>query len=508
MTQSPRLMPTRALVSVSDKTGVVELGHALHAEGIEIVSTGSTAGVLREAGLDVIDVSSVTGFVEALDGRVKTLHPHIHGGILADLSKPEHVETLAGWGASALGLVIVNLYPFVETVAAGASEDDIIENIDIGGPAMVRGAAKNHAHVVVVVSPDRYGALIEALRSGGTTLGLRREFAEEAFAHTARYDLAVSQWMSGGDRVSYSALKVGELRYGENSHQSAALFEGPSSAPGLAQARVLQGKEMSYNNYLDAEAAIRAAYDHTASTVAIIKHQNPCGIGSHEVLARAHQMAFAGDSLSAFGGVVATNREIDADTARSIAEVFTEVVVAPSFSAEALEILSGKENLRIVALPEGFTPPHREWRHISGGVLIQDSDQHFAPVSSWKLVAGSQPSAEVMESLEFAWRAVRSVKSNAIVLCSGRATVGIGMGQVNRVDSCRLAVERAGSRASGSVAASDAFFPFADGLEVLIAGGVSAVVQPGGSLRDGEVIAAAEAAGIAMFTTGERHFFH
>jgi len=508
MTTQQRLMPRRALLSLSDKTGVGELGTGLRALGIEIVSTGSTAAVLRDAGLEVTDVSSVTGFAEALDGRVKTLHPHIHGGILADLSKAEHVETLDSWDVEPIGLVVVNLYPFASTVASGAGEADVIENIDIGGPAMVRAAAKNHAHVAIVVDPARYPELLVELEAGGTTHAMRRELATEALAHTASYDLGISQWLSGGTLVSYRASLAGELRYGENSHQSAAVYEGLPATAGLAQAKVIQGKAMSYNNYLDAEAALRAAYDHEGAAVAIIKHQNPCGVAVHETLAHAHRLAFACDPLSAFGGVIAANREIDADTARSIVEAFTEVVVAPSFSPEALEVFAAKENLRIVVLPEGFTPPASEWRHISGGVLIQDTDQHFAPASQWTLVAGTQPSPEVMASLEFAWRAVRSVKSNAIVLAQGQATVGIGMGQVNRVDSCRLALERAGDRAPGSVAASDAFFPFADGLEILLAGGVSAVVQPGGSVRDAEVIAAAKAAGVALFTTGERHFFH
>jgi phosphoribosylaminoimidazolecarboxamide formyltransferase / IMP cyclohydrolase len=508
MTQGKKIMPSRALVSVSDKSGLIALGTALVSAGVEIVSTGSTAKALREANLPVLEVSEVTGFAEALDGRVKTLHPSIHGGILADRRNPQHLAALGELGITAIDWVIVNLYPFVETLAWGASDDDIIEQIDIGGPAMVRAAAKNFHSVAIVVSPERYPDLIEALGEGGTTLQWRRELAGEAFTHTARYDSAVSEWLTEGTSISYHASKLGDLRYGENSHQAAAVFAGHGVAPGLASARVLQGKEMSYNNYLDADAAVRAAFDHDTPSIAIIKHQNPCGIASDASLARAHELAHSCDPVSAFGGVIAANRNIDADVASSIVEVFTEVVVAPGFTSEALEIFSAKSHLRLVELPHGFQAPDREWRHISGGVLVQDADQHFAPSSSWTLAAGEAASPEVRASLEFAWRAVRAVKSNAILLAEGTASVGIGMGQVNRVDSCQLAVTRAGSRAQGSVAASDAFFPFADGLQILLDAGVRAVVQPGGSVRDDDVIAAAQAAGVTLYLTGERHFFH
>lgn len=508
MSSPERIMPRRALVSVSDKTGLLELGAALSATGVDIVSTGSTAATLREAGIAVMDVSEVTGFQEALDGRVKTLHPSIHGGILADRRNPEHLATLENLGITGIDWVIVNLYPFVETLASGATDDEIIEQIDIGGPAMVRAAAKNHHSVAVVVSPKRYGALMDELSRGGTTLEWRRELAAEAFTHTARYDSAVSQWLTEGESVSLHATKLGDLRYGENSHQAAAVFSSHALPPGLASAEVLQGKEMSYNNYLDADAALRAALDHEGPAVAIIKHQNPCGIATAPSLAEAHRLAHECDSVSAFGGVIAANREIDGETARSIAEIFTEVVVAPGFSAEAREVFSSKSNLRVVQLPEGFQRVDTEWRQISGGVLIQDADRHFAHPSTWTLVAGEAASADDLASLDFAWRAVRAVKSNGILLAQGTASVGIGMGQVNRVDSCHLAVSRAGERASGSVAASDAFFPFADGLHILLDAGVRAVVQPGGSVRDDEVIAAAQAAGVTMYVTGERHFFH
>jgi phosphoribosylaminoimidazolecarboxamide formyltransferase / IMP cyclohydrolase len=508
MSEAPRTMPRRALISVSDKAGLVDLGQALAQAGVEIISTGSTAQTLRDAGIEARDVSEVTGFPESLDGRVKTLHPKIHGGILADLRKDSHVVALEDLDIAAIGLVVVNLYPFVQTVASGAVGEDVIEQIDIGGPAMVRAAAKNHANVAIVVDPAAYAEIIEALLKGGTTLEQRQSLARDAFWHTARYDAAVAGWMSEGDFASLHGQKLGELRYGENSHQSAAVFANTLGQPGLASARVIQGKEMSYNNYVDADAALRAAYDHEAPTVAIIKHQNPCGIASADSLVSAHQLAHACDPVSAFGGVIAANRPIDADTARSIVEIFTEVVVAPGFSPEALEVFAQKANVRIVELPAGFAPEASEIRQISGGFLRQDADRHFAGAGDWTLVAGTQPDAETMESLEFAWRAVRAVKSNAILLAQGAASVGIGMGQVNRVDSCHLAVTRAGDRAAGSVAASDAFFPFADGASVLIDAGIRAIVQPGGSVRDDEVIKAASDAGVAMFFTGERHFFH
>jgi phosphoribosylaminoimidazolecarboxamide formyltransferase/IMP cyclohydrolase len=503
-----RIKPQRVLISVSDKTGLVELGTALAAAGVEIVSTGSTAATLREAGVEVIDVGSVTGFQEALDGRVKTLHPSIHGGILADLRKEDHRAQLEALGITPIQWVVVNLYPFVQSVAAGKTGDDVIEQIDIGGPAMVRAAAKNFHNVAIAVSPSQYGQLRVALEQGGTTLEQRRELAAAAYRHTAEYDAAVAGWFSEDSWMSAHGSKLATLRYGENSHQNAAVYQSTGALPGLAGARVIQGKEMSYNNYLDADAALRAAYDHVAPALAIIKHQNPCGIAQADSISEAHQRAHACDPVSAFGGVIAANREIDRETAESIVDIFTEVVIAPSFSPEALTVFSGKTNLRLVELPESFAQETHEWRHISGGFLIQEADRHFAPASQWTLVAGAMPEAAVLESLEFAWRAVRAVKSNAILLAQGTASVGIGMGQVNRVDSCHLAVSRAGERARGSVAASDAFFPFADGLTVLLDAGVAAVVSPGGSVRDEEVVAAAAASGVALFFTGERHFFH
>jgi len=501
----------RALISVSDKTGLIELARELTSAGVSLVSTGSTAKQIAAAGLEVTEVSSVTGFPESLDGRVKTLHPSIHGGILADVRLDSHREQLDELGIEPFELVVVNLYPFRETVAAGASYEESVEQIDIGGPAMVRASAKNHANVAIVVSPNRYDEVIAAVKDGGTDIELRKQLALEAFSHTADYDAAVSGWLAaqlGSERLGTSYSKVGDLRYGENSHQSAALYSDGSNT-GIASAEQLSGKEMSYNNYVDVDAALRCAYDFDQPAVAIIKHANPCGIAVGEDVAAAHAAAHETDPVSAFGGVIATNRTVTQKMAVQVAGVFTEVIAAPDYESEAVEILKTKKNLRILRLPAGYALPEREIRQVSGGLLAQqpDSFQGFSS-SGWQLVAGQAADAKTMADLEFAWRACRAVKSNAILLASDGAAVGIGMGQVNRVDSCRLAVSRAGERVSGSVAASDAFFPFADGLQVLLDAGIKAVVQPGGSVRDAEVIAAAEAAGIALYFTGERHFFH
>ena len=512
---SNRTTIRRALLSVSDKTGLVELGTALHNHGVALVSTGSTAATLRDAGVPVADVSAVTGFHEALDGRVKTLHPSIHGAILADRRLESHRQQLDALGIEPFDLVVVNLYPFESTVARGADFDEAIENIDIGGPAMVRAAAKNHASVGIVVDPADYPDILEEISSGGLEEATRVRLAAKAFGHTAHYDGLVAGWMATqrgatgvSDGVQLVARPLSTLRYGENSHQEAALYERPGSPVGLAQASVLQGKEMSFNNYLDANAALLAAFDHEGPAVAIIKHQNPCGIASGLTLLEAYHSAHECDPVSAFGGVIALNRELDRETAEAISQVFTEVIVAPAVSTEAREVLWAKKNLRLVVLPEGFGLEERDYRMISGGLLVQQRDAHFAAATDWELVAGEPADSETLASLEFAWRAVKSVKSNAILLAQGTASVGIGMGQVNRVDSCHLAVSRAGDRSRGSVAASDAFFPFADGLEILIAGGVRAVVQPGGSVRDDEVVAAARAAGVTLYFTGERHFLH
>ncbi len=532
----------RALISVSDKSGLLHLAASLVAHGVEIVSTGSTAQTIRDAGHPVTDVSDVTGFAEALDGRVKTLHPAVHSGLLADLRLADHRRQLDELGFAPFELVVVNLYPFEATVAAGKPAADVIENVDIGGPAMVRATAKNHANAAIVVSPARYDEVIEAVSAGGTTLALRRSLATDAFVHTAQYDAAVANWFLDQEDHDWGATPVNEdaeaeasvdsiftdteayvgyemfglresvLRYGENSHQRAALFT-ENEGSGIAQATLLQGKEMSYNNYVDADAALRAAYDHDRPAVAIIKHANPCGVavapdGVADAIASAHELAHACDPVSAFGGVIAANRTVTAGMARTVAEIFTEVIVAPGFEPEALEILSKKKNVRLLVLPADFTPNPVEMRQVSGGFLLQDADRAFAAARDWTLVSGAAADEGTLAELEFAWRACRAVKSNAILLAQGGASVGVGMGQVNRVDSCRLAVSRAGERAHGSVAASDAFFPFADGLQVLLDAGVRAVVQPGGSVRDEEVIAAAQAAGVTMYFTGERHFFH
>ena len=519
--QADRKPIRRALISVYDKAGLPELVAALHGAGVEIVSTGSTAALIAESGVPVTAVSDLTGFPECLDGRVKTLHPRVHAGLLADTRLPEHVAQLEELGIAPFELVVVNLYPFTSTVASGAAPDDCIEQIDIGGPAMVRASAKNHASVAVVVDPQSYPAVIEAVRDGGFTLEQRQRLAAEAFAHTASYDVAVATWMGNVVAPDGSGFptwlgqaweRQAVLRYGENPHQSAAVYAADFSRPGLARAEQLHGKEMSYNNYVDADAAWRAAYDHGDPAVAIIKHANPCGIAVGTDIADAYEKAFATDPVSAFGGVVAANRPVTLAMAQAMAEVFTEVVVAPDYDEAALTVLAERKGLRILrAQPR----PERGWvdlRPISGGVLLQGADDLRADgddPATWRLAAGAPVDAATMEDLAFAWRSVRAPKSNAILLAKDGAAVGIGMGQVNRVDAARLAVSRAGEeRARGSVAASDAFFPFADGLEVLLAAGVRAIVQPGGSVRDEEVIAAAEAAGASMYLTGTRHFFH
>ncbi|NEM92232.1 bifunctional phosphoribosylaminoimidazolecarboxamide formyltransferase/IMP cyclohydrolase [Galbitalea soli] len=516
----------RALVSVSDKTDLVELATALAAAGVEIVSTGSTAQRIAEAGIPVTEVAQVTGYPESLDGRVRTLHPAIHSGLLADLRLAAHESELAAQGIAPFELVVSNLYPFVETIASGVTGDAAIEQIDIGGPAMVRASAKNHANVAIVTSPASYPQIYKALTLGGTTLLQRQRLAAEAFAHTAAYDRAVADWFAAEVSPVRSATEAdaapagfdvhaelsATLRYGENSHQFAALYLR-SGGRGIAQATQLGGKEMSYNNYVDADAALRAAFDFDEPAVAIIKHANPCGIAvaatsAADAIASAHERAHACDPVSAYGGVIAANRVITLAAAQSIKPIFTEVVVAPGYEPEALALLQGKKNLRILQLPADFSRETVEFKQLSGGLLVQDVDAHFAPFDSWTLAAGPAADERTRADLEFAWRACRAVKSNAILLATDGASVGVGMGQVNRVDSCNLAVTRAGSRASGSVAASDAFFPFADGAEILLAAGVRAIVQPGGSIRDEEVVAAAEAAGVTMYFTGERHFFH
>lgn len=575
---SPDRVPVRrALISVYDKTGLLPLAHALADAGVEIVSTGSTAATIAAAGLAVTPVEEVTGFPECLEGRVKTLHPAVHAGILADRRKPDHLDQLATLGVTPIDLVVVNLYPFTDTVASGAPFDACVEQIDIGGPTMVRAAAKNHPAVAVVTSPGRYEDVAAAVREGGFTLAGRRRLAAEAFAHTAAYDAAVSTWMAAqieADDVAHATdsadaaeveasgpatppayvgvgyERLASLRYGENPHQRAAVYRTAGASGGVAGARQLHGKAMSYNNYTDTDAAVRAAYDHgQAVTVAVVKHANPCGIAVSAAgdVAEAHRKAHACDPVSAYGGVIATNTVVTAEMARQIKPIFTEVVAAPAFDDEAVEILSIKKNLRLLLVEtpqrEGY-----EIKQVSGGAVIQERDVLDAAgddPSTWTLAAGPAADDALLADLVFAWRSVRAVRSNAVLLAHDGATVGVGMGQVNRVDSCKLAVERANTlgarstgdaaldgsqqekgavggadaaevlagaaapqRARGAVAASDAFFPFADGLQVLIDAGVRAVVQPGGSIRDQEVIDAAQAAGVTMYLTGTRHFSH
>ncbi|WP_147794275.1 bifunctional phosphoribosylaminoimidazolecarboxamide formyltransferase/IMP cyclohydrolase [Cellulomonas sp. Y8] len=519
----------RALLSVYDKSGLVELATALHAAGVELVSTGSTAGTIASAGVPVTRVEELTGFPECLDGRVKTLHPRVHAGILADTRRPEHLAQLDELGVAPFELVVVNLYPFTETVDSGATPDECVEQIDIGGPSMVRAAAKNHPSVAVVVDPARYDEVVAAVQGGGFTLAERTRLAAQAFVHTATYDVAVASWMGNvatttdevdGVSTGFPAWvgatwdRADVLRYGENPHQRAAVYTSGYGAAGLAQAQQLHGKAMSYNNYVDADAAWRAAHDHDGPAVAIIKHANPCGIAVGADIADAHAKAHACDPVSAFGGVIAANRTVTRAAAEQIAEVFTEVVVAPAYEPEALEVLSRKKNIRLLVV-EGAPSAGVELRPISGGLLMQQVDRIDAEgddPTTWTLAAGEAADPATLADLAFAWRAVRAVKSNAILLADGGASVGVGMGQVNRVDSCRLAVERANAgdaeRARGAVAASDAFFPFADGLQVLLDAGVRAVVQPGGSVRDEEVVAAAAAAGVTLYLTGTRHFAH
>ncbi|MCV7179510.1 bifunctional phosphoribosylaminoimidazolecarboxamide formyltransferase/IMP cyclohydrolase [Mycolicibacterium sphagni] len=514
----------RALISVYDKSGLIPLAQGLHDAGVAIVSTGSTAKTIADKGIPVTPVEHVTGFPEVLDGRVKTLHPHIHAGLLADTRKPEHLQALEELKIEAFDLVVVNLYPFTETVDSGAAVDECVEQIDIGGPSMVRASAKNHASVAVVVDPLGYDGVLAAVRSGGFTLAERQKLASLAFRHTAEYDVAVASWMGsvlapeGGEAPAFlprwfgrTWRRTSQLRYGENPHQQAALYSDDGGWPGLAQAEQLHGKEMSYNNFTDADAAWRAAFDHEQICVAIIKHANPCGIAVSSVsVADAHRKAHECDPLSAFGGVIAANTEVTVEMAEFVSEIFTEVIIAPAYEPGAVEILARKKNIRVLVAAE---PPTEgtELRQISGGLLIQERDTLNAPGDdpvNWTLATGTPADAATLADLQFAWRTCRAVKSNAIVVAADGATVGVGMGQVNRVDAARLAVERGGERVRGAVAASDAFFPFPDGLETLTAAGVKAVVHPGGSVRDDLVTEAAAKAGVTLYLTGARHFAH
>ncbi|MGW4030118.1 bifunctional phosphoribosylaminoimidazolecarboxamide formyltransferase/IMP cyclohydrolase [Streptomyces sp. NPDC004838] len=508
----------RALVSVYDKTGLEDLARGLNEAGVQLVSTGSTAAKIAAAGVPVTKVEELTGFPECLDGRVKTLHPRVHAGILADLRLDSHREQLAELGVEPFDLVVVNLYPFRETVASGASPDECVEQIDIGGPSMVRAAAKNHPSVAVVTSPERYADVLAAVQGGGFDLTARRRLAAEAFAHTAKYDVEVASYFASyapaddtifPDFLGAAYQRSNVLRYGENPHQDAALYVNGNG--GLPEAEQLHGKEMSYNNYTDTEAAWRAAYDHAEPSVAIIKHANPCGIAIGADVAEAHRKAHACDPLSAFGGVIAVNRPVSVAMAEQVAEIFTEVIVAPAYEDGAVEVLARKKNIRVLRCPDTPASPV-EIKFIQGGALLQAADRLQAEgddPANWTLATGEALKADELAELAFAWRACRAVKSNAILLAKDGASVGVGMGQVNRVDSAKLAVERAGEeRARGAYAASDAFFPFPDGAEILIDAGVKAIVQPGGSVRDELVIEAARKAGVTMYFTGTRHFFH
>ena len=523
---------SRALLSVSDKSGLAELGAALVRHGVELVSTGGTAKALREAGLDVRDISEITGFPEMMDGRVKTLHPMVHGGLLAVRDDPDHVAAMTAHGIGAIDLVVVNLYPFAQTVARGAARDEVIENIDIGGPSMVRSAAKNHAFVAIVTDPADYGALIAELdESGGrTSLPLRRRLAATAFAATAAYDAAIASWFafsdqaeSFPDRLSVPLKRAASLRYGENPHQAAALYlPAIPGARGISQAHQIQGKELSYNNYNDADAALELVSElrDGPPTVVIVKHANPCGVASGETLIQAYESALACDSVSAFGGIIAVNRPLDGKTAEAISGIFTEVVAAPDADDDARAVFAKKKNLRLLLTGDLPDParPGLTMKSIAGGMLVQSRDNGRVARDALKLVTKRAPTEQELADCLFAWTVAKHVKSNAIVYAKGGSTAGIGAGQMNRLESARIAAwkakdaaEKAGwgePRTIGSAVASDAFFPFADGLLAAVEAGATAVIQPGGSIRDEEVIAAADAAGLAMVFTGMRHFRH
>ena len=516
----------RALLSVSDKTGIVELGQALAAQGVELVSTGGTAKALRDAGLDVRDISDLTGFPEMMDGRVKTLHPNVHGGLLAVRDNPEHVASMAEHNIGAIDLVVVNLYPFAETVARGAGREEIIENIDIGGPSMVRSAAKNHGSVAILTDPADY----PLVHGGSTTLEQRRKFAAKAYAATAAYDAAIAGWFAHvdqgerfPDRVAVPMIKQAELRYGENPHQIAALYtQAAGGVNGIAQARQVQGKELSYNNYNDADAALElvSEFRDGPPTVVTVKHANPCGVASADTLIQAYQAAFACDTVSAFGGIIAVNRPLDGPTAEAISGIFTEVVAAPDADEAAREVFARKKNLRLLLTGDLPDPARRgrAMKSIAGGFLIQSRDNGMITEADLKVVTKRAPTAQELADCRFAWTVAKHVKSNAIVYAQGGSTAGIGAGQMNRLESARIAAwkakdaaEKAGwaqPRTIGSAVASDAFFPFADGLLAAVEAGATAVIQPGGSIRDDEVIAAADDAGLAMVFTGMRHFRH
>ena len=522
---------TRALLSVSDKTGLVELATALNARGVELLSTGGSAKTLRDAGLPVKDVSEVTGFPEMMDGRVKTLHPKVHGGLLALRDNDDHVAAMNEHGIGQIDLLVVNLYPFEATVAAGADYDTCIENIDIGGPAMIRAAAKNHAFVNVIVDVEDYDKLLGDMdqHDGKTCPKFRKKLSQKAYARTAAYDAAVSSWMAGVLELEAPKRRAvaGELkqtlRYGENSHQKASFYTDGSNRPGVATAKQLQGKELSYNNINDTDAAFELVSEFDPAggpACAIIKHANPCGVAVGATLTEAYQKAFDCDRTSAFGGIVALNQPLDVETAKKITEIFTEVVIAPGASDEAIEVFAAKKNLRLL-LTDGLPDPRQPmmaYKQVSGGMLVQDKDVGHVDAKDLKVVTKKAPTEEQMADLQFAWKVAKHVKSNAIVYVKNGATVGVGAGQMSRLDSANVAAAKAErmaaelgldeSLAKGSAVASDAFFPFADGLLEAAAAGGTCVIQPGGSMRDEEVIRAADEAGLAMVFTGMRHFRH
>jgi phosphoribosylaminoimidazolecarboxamide formyltransferase / IMP cyclohydrolase len=500
----------RALISVSDKTGIIDFARELKHFNVEIISTGGTAKSLREAGIDVIDISDVTGFPEMMDGRVKTLHPRVHGGLLALRDNAEHIAAMERHGIQPIDMVVVNLYPFVETIARqGVTREEAIEQIDIGGPAMIRSAAKNARDVAVVVSPFLYDEVIGELKenNGSLSTATRELLAQQAFQLTAHYDSMVSLYL-GGNEFLYPVLsKTADLRYGENPHQQAALYL-TGDRQGVAKAELLSGKEMSFNNYVDADAAWQLVCDFDTTTCAIIKHTNPAGVGQGETVAAAYQRALATDPVSAFGGIVAVNRPIDVAAAQEITKIFTEVVIAPGYDADALPILQARKNLRVLRMNSVLPDTGPEYKQISGGMLVQTRDLHQLKREDLKVVSERQPTGEEIRALLFAWTVCKHTKSNAIVYARDGQTVGVGAGQMSRVDSVRIGAMRAQLPIAGSVLASDAFFPFRDGLDEAARHGITAVIQPGGSVRDQEVIAAANEHGLAMVFTGVRHFKH
>ena len=505
----------RALLSVSDKTGILDFARELTRLNVEIISTGGTAKSLRDAGLTVRDISDVTGFPEMMDGRVKTLHPRVHGGLLAIRDNADHVAALEQHGIQPIDLVVVNLYPFAETIKReGVTREEAIEQIDIGGPAMIRSAAKNARDVAVVVSPEQYAQVIEELNenNGALSLNTRNTLAQKAFEHTAQYDIMVSSYLAGSadalpDRLSWTMKKIADLRYGENPHQKAALYQ-TSKSGGIANAAVLAGKEMSFNNYVDAEAAWQLVCDFEQTACAIIKHTNPAGVGLGETLADAYKKALATDPVSAFGGIVAFNRRVDAAAAEEVTKIFTEVVIAPGYDALALEVLRAKKNLRVIQMNDVEQPAGMELKQIGGGMLVQTRDAHKLNPAELNIVTERKPTDDELRALQFAWIVCKHTKSNAIVYARADQTVGVGAGQMSRVDSVKIGAMRAQLPVAGSVLASDAFFPFRDGIDEAARHGITAVIQPGGSVRDEEVIAAANEHGLAMVFTGIRHFKH